>query len=437
MRILLVGNGGREHALAHSMHRSPLVDQLFFTAGNPGIKALAEPVNLGPLDIPELATWAKENRIDLTVVGPEAPLTHGIVDHFQKEGLTIFGPSQAAAQLEGSKVFSKGFMHRHGIPTAAYRVCDSPEEALQCIDEMGSPLVVKADGLAAGKGVIVCQTLEEARYAIEEVMVERAFGESGARVVLEEFLEGEEASLLAFVDGERALMMVPAQDHKAIFDGDQGPNTGGMGAYSPAPVVTPTLLEEIERTIVKPVIQGMAAEGQPYRGVLYVGLMITADGPKVIEFNCRFGDPETQAILPRLKSDIVPILLATAQGSLAEHTLEWDPQPCVSVVLASEGYPGSFLTGFAITGLDEASQMVDGMVFHAGTRRVDGQVVTAGGRVLSVSALGTTIDEAVERAYEAVAKIRFEGITYRRDIAHRALGGLLSTGAKKKENTLQ
>lgn len=421
LRVLLIGSGGREHALAWSIRRSSLVDQLFCTSGNPGIATLAQGVDHGPLEIDELARWAKNNRIDLTVVGPEAPLTEGIVDRFQAADLPIFGPNRLAAELEGSKVFSKELMHRHNIPTAAYHICDNVADALRRIDAVGAPLVVKADGLAAGKGVIVCETVEAARTAVQEIMVDRIFGTSGARVVIEEYLVGEEASLLAFVDGKRSVMMVPAQDHKAIYDGDKGPNTGGMGAYSPAPVLTPELLRDIEAKIVKPVVAGMAEEGRTYTGVLYVGLMITAEGPQVIEFNCRFGDPETQATLPRLKSDLIPALMATAQGDLTSIELEWDERPCVSVVLASGGYPGTFSTGHAITGLEEAAEIVDGLIFHAGTHRKGDQIVTAGGRVLGVSALGTTVEAAVERAYAAVDKIHFEGMTFRKDIAHRAL----------------
>lgn len=421
MRVLVVGTGGREHALAWSIQRSPLVDEVYCTAGNPGMELLAKPVDIDPLNIDALATWAREHQIDLTVVGPEAPLTHGIVDRFMQEGLRIVGPTRDAAQLEGSKVFAKELMQRHHIPTAAFHVCESPSDALQRIEQLGAPVVIKADGLAAGKGVLVCFTVEEARTAIHQIMVERRFGNSGDRVVIEEFLEGEEASILAFVDGKRAVPMVPAQDHKAIYDGDKGPNTGGMGAYSPAPVVTDEVMEQAHSAILQPIVNALAKEGRPYRGILYAGLMITKDGPKVIEFNCRFGDPETQAILPRLKSDLVPPLLQTAEGELSGTELEWDPRPCVSVVLASGGYPGSYRTGYPITGLESAMDDASVLVFHSGTRRSGHEVVTAGGRVVSVSAMGNTLHEAVHRAYQGVDRIRFQDMVFRRDIAHRAL----------------
>lgn len=424
MRILVVGTGGREHALTWAIRRSPEVSEIYATSGNPGIDAIAHPVAIDPMDVDGLAAWAAEERIDLTIVGPEAPLAAGIVDRFTDRGLLIVGPTQKAAELEGSKVFAKSLMARHGIPTAAFHVCRSPAEAEARIAELGAPLVVKADGLAAGKGVLVCGSEAEARAAVRQIMVERRFGSAGDRIVIEEFLEGEEASVLAFVDGERVVTMAAAQDHKAIGEGDTGPNTGGMGAYSPAPVVDEPLLQRIEDEILLPVVQAMAQEDRPYRGILYAGLMITAEGPRVIEFNCRFGDPETQALLPRMAGDIVPVLLATARGDLSGVALEWDPRPCVAVVLASAGYPGEYEAGCLIEGLDEAERELDGLVFHNGTRREDGKTYTAGGRVLTLSALGNDIEEAVARVYQAVDRVRFEGMTYRRDIAHRALGRL-------------
>lgn len=421
MRILLVGNGAREHALAWAIKRSPMVEVLYAAPGNPGIAELAEPVAISADDGSGLAVWAKEHGIDLTVVGPEHPLAAGIVDRFGEMGLPIVGPTQRAAELEGSKVFAKELMLRYDIPTGEFKVCRSPQDALKCIEAMGLPVVVKADGLAAGKGVVVCRTMDEARRTIRLLMEERRFGPSGDQVVIEEFLTGEEVSLLAFVDGERVLTMVPAQDHKAAFDGDRGPNTGGMGAYSPVPALTPDLQEQVERTILNPVVRAMAEEGRAYRGILYAGLMLTRKGPKVIEFNCRFGDPEAQALLPRLQSDIVPILWATACGELSGVHLEWDSRACVSVVLASGGYPEQYTTGHPIFGLNQAAQEVDGLIFHAGTARVGGRIVTAGGRVLTVSALGDDVSEAAQRAYRAVEMIRFDGMHYRRDIGWRAI----------------
>lgn len=422
MRVLVVGNGGREHALAWAIRRSPLVEEVYAAPGNPGIAQVARLVPIAATDVAGLADWAREHRIDLTVVGPEAPLVAGIADRFLEEGLAVVGPTQRAAALEGSKAFAKELMQRHGIPTAAFRVCTSSREALEAVEAFGAPVVVKADGLAAGKGVAVCRTLDEAKGAIRRIMEERVFGAAGVRVVVEEFLEGEEASVLAFVDGEHVVAMVPAQDHKAAYDGDRGPNTGGMGAYSPAPVVTPELQREVEERILRPVVRAMAQEGRPYRGILYAGLMVTPQGPKVVEFNCRFGDPEAQAILPRLRTDLVPVLWATAQGSLAGTELAWDGRACVTVVLASGGYPGEYATGLPISGLAEAAALEDVLIFHAGTRREGDTLVTAGGRVLAVSALGESIGAAVARAYEAVSRIRFDGMHYRRDIAHRALG---------------
>lgn len=421
MRVLLVGEGGREHALAWAIARSPRVEKLYCTAQNPGIAEYAECVDLDHMGNAALAEWAKGRGIDLTVVGPEVPLTLGIVDEFEARGLTVFGPSRLAAEIEGSKVFAKNLMRKYEIPTADYEVCDDFDAALAAIDRMGAPIVVKADGLAAGKGAVVCHTLAEAKEAVRRMMVERVFGEAADRVVLEELMVGEEASVFAVVDGETIVTLAPAQDHKAAYDGDQGPNTGGMGAYSPAPVVTPQRLAEIEAQILRPVVAAMQAEGRPYRGVLYAGLMLTSEGPKVVEFNCRFGDPEAQALLPRLQTDIVDVMTAATTGQL--HTLEiaWDPRACVCVVLASQGYPGSYQTGFPIRGIKQATANPEVFVFQAGTWREGEEIVTAGGRVLGVSALGGTIQEAVDRVYAAIEQIEYEGKQYRRDIAHRAL----------------
>ncbi|MFS8573079.1 MAG: phosphoribosylamine--glycine ligase, partial [Clostridia bacterium] len=352
---------------------------------------------------------------------PEVYLALGIVDAFSRRGLKIVGPTRSAAAIESDKAFAKELMARAKIPTASFVVCSSPAEARAAIRRMGAPVVVKAAGLAAGKGVTVAATRDEAFAAVSRVMEERVFGDAGERVVIEEFLEGEEASVLAFVDGERALPMEAAQDHKTAYDGDRGPNTGGMGAYSPAPVVSPRILQEVQEKILKAAVEAMAREGRPYRGILYAGLMITADGPKVIEFNCRFGDPETQALLPRLKSDLLEPLLATVEGGLDRVRLEWDPRPCVTVVLASEGYPGDYETGYPITGVEEAEAMEDVLVFHAGTRREGGRLLTDGGRVLGVTALGRTVGEAIERAYAAADVIQFQGKHFRRDIGRRAL----------------
>ncbi len=421
MRVLVVGGGGREHALVWKLRQSPRVREVYCLPGNAGIARLARCVPGDPEDVRAVADFAQEERVDLTVVGPEAPLVAGLVDELARRGLPACGPTAAAAAIEGSKVFAKELMARHGIPTAAYRVFDDPAAAREYVERLGGPVVVKAEGLAAGKGVVVAPGPAEAAAAVEEIMVRRAFGEAGRRVVVEEYLEGEEVSVLALTDGERVLTLPSSQDHKRALDGDRGPNTGGMGAYSPAPVLTPDLAQRVEQEILLPAVRALAAEGRPYRGVLYAGLMLTAEGPKVLEFNCRFGDPETQAVLPRLEGDLADALEAAAGGDLRGVSLSWRPDAAVCVVLASEGYPGPYEKGRPISGLEEAEAMADVLVFHAGTVRRDGQVVTAGGRVLGVTGLGPTIAAARERAYEAVERIRFAGCHYRRDIAHRAL----------------
>ncbi|MFQ6111815.1 MAG: phosphoribosylamine--glycine ligase [Nitrospinota bacterium] len=421
MRILIVGGGGREHALAWKLSQSPGVSELFCAPGNAGTARLGMNVALSPEDIPGLLAFAKEKRIGLTVVGPEAPLVAGIADSFEAEGLKAFGPSKGAARLEGSKVFAKELMQAQGIPTAPFRIFDQAEEARHYVKALGRPCVVKADGLAGGKGAIVCEGEEEALSAIDALMVKRIFGPAGERVIVEERLYGEEASYIAFVDGEHILPMTSSQDHKPIGDGDRGPNTGGMGAYCPAPVVTPEVEEEILETIMRAAVKGLAEMGTPYRGVLYAGLMISEGKPLVLEFNARFGDPETQPQLALMEGDLLPILLATGEGRLDELRLSFKPGASVCVVMAAEGYPGSYKKGAPISGLEEAEAVEGVLVFHAGTALRGGKVVTSGGRILGVTASGDDIREAIERAYRAVGKIHWEGAYFRRDIGHRAL----------------
>jgi phosphoribosylamine--glycine ligase len=419
MRVLLVGGGGREHALAWKMSQSPQRPQVFAAPGNAGIAELAQCLPIAATDIDALITFARERRIDLTVVGPETPLENGLVNRFQEHGLTIFGPTRGAARLETSKVFAKEFMTRHRIPTASAHVFDSPVEAQRAVRKIEPPLVVKADGLAAGKGAIVAWTTEEALSAVHRMMVQRAFGEAGRRIIIEEYLRGEEASILALVDGERYLTMIPSQDHKPIFDGDRGPNTGGMGAYAPAPVVTGAIMQQVEERILSPAISGMAQEGYPFRGVLYAGLMVTPAGPRVVEFNCRFGDPETQAIVPIMKDDLLALMLAAARGDLGSRGSLRFEGAAVCVVMASAGYPGAYCKGYEIRGLQELDPEV--FVFHAGTRREDSRVLTDGGRVLGVTGTGPDVGQASRMAYRAVEKISFQGAQYRQDIARRAL----------------
>lgn len=421
MKVLVVGGGGREHALVWKISQSPRISKIYCAPGNAGISEQAELVSIKADDLQGLLDFAIKEKIDLTVVGPEDPLTRGIVDLFESRGLRIFGPSRKAAEIEGSKAFAKEMMKKHQIPTASYEIFDDPEKAIAYIHQKGVPVVVKADGLAAGKGVTVCRSIEEAIRSILRIMVHRVFGEAGRRVVIEEYLEGEEASYIVFTDGETILPLASSQDHKAVFDGDQGPNTGGMGAYSPAPVVTEEVHKRIIDEILRPLIYGMREDGRPYRGVIYAGLMIKQGQPKVLEFNARFGDPETQPVLMRMKGDIVPILEACVDGQLSRFELEWDPRPAVCVVMASKGYPGNYEKGKRIEGLEEVSRMKDIFVFHAGTARKNGEIVTNGGRVLGVTGLGESIPEAIEWTYQAVRRIHWEGVHYRTDIGKKAL----------------
>ena len=423
MRILLIGGGGREHALAWKLVQSPKVEKLYAAPGNPGMALLqkCECINLNVDDLEGVADYAEEKSIDLTVVGPEAPLVAGLADVFKRRGLPVFGPSKAAAQLEGSKAFSKELMAKYSIPTAFFKICEDIETAKAYVEEKGAPIVVKADGLAAGKGVVVAMTKAEALEAIDEMMGDHKFGAAGARLVLEEYMEGEEASLLAFTDGKTVVPMIAAQDHKRVFDGDEGPNTGGMGTYAPAPVMTDILRLKATELILKPVVEAMAKEGTPYQGCLYAGLMIKGDSVKVVEFNCRFGDPETQVVLPLLDGDLAEIMLACATGTLDKAEVAWHDKAAVCVVMASGGYPESYEKGKEITGLAAAEEDKDVVVFHAGTKEAEGKIVTSGGRVLGVTAVDSSIKAARDRAYAAVEKIAFEKNFYRKDIAWRAL----------------
>ncbi len=421
MKILVVGSGGREHTLIWKINQSPKVTKIYCAPGNAGIAGLAECVSIGSDQVDELVAFGKKEQIDLTIIGPEDPLALGIVDAFENAGLRVFGASQKAAEIESSKSFAKYLMMKYKIPTAMGETFTSVDEAKAYVRKTGAPIVVKADGLAAGKGVMVCKTVDEAIASIEKIMVERAFGEAGDKVVVEECLVGEEASFLAFTDGKTVLPLPTSQDHKPIFDNDQGPNTGGMGAYSPAPLVDRYLHDRVMKEIMLPTVRGMAREGRPYRGVLYAGLMIEKDKVKVLEFNCRFGDPEAQPLLMRLKSDLVPILEATVDERLDECELAIDERSTVCVVMASGGYPGSYEKGKPISGLDEVLRMEDVMVFHAGTAFKDDKIVTNGGRVLGVTALGDTVQKAIEKAYEAVAKISWQDEYHRSDIGKKAL----------------
>ncbi len=420
MKVLVIGSGGREHVLAWKIKQSPLVKELYCAPGNGGISEIAQCVDISADDIPELVRFAKEKQIDLTVIGPEAPLVDGIVDEFERKKLKVFGPSREAAQLEGSKIFAKEFMYEWNIPTANFEKFSIIEEAKEYLRQVTFPVVVKADGLAAGKGVIICQDFIEAEKAIDEIMAQRIFKDAGQQVVIEECLEGEEVSILAISDGENYCLLDSSQDHKRIFDDDVGPNTGGMGAYSPAPILTEKLYKTIENRIIEPVIRGMQRNGMPFKGVLYAGLMITFDGPMVLEFNVRFGDPETQAILPRMKSDIVELMMASCEGRISEIELEWDKQSCVCVVMSSGGYPGEYEKGKEISGLKDAEAIEDTVIFHAGTKKEENRIVTSGGRVLGVTSLGGGIEKAIELAYQAVDKINFERCFFRRDIGAKA-----------------
>jgi phosphoribosylamine---glycine ligase len=421
MRILVIGSGGREHAIVWKLSQSEKVKKIFCAPGNGGIKEIAELVDIKSDDIPGLLDFAKNNNIDLTVVGPEAPLVKGIVDIFKENGLKAFGPYKDVAMLEGSKVFSKELMIKFGLATAGFKVFDNPQDAKKYLNEKGMPIVIKADGLAAGKGVIIPKTIEEGEAAIDSIMVNKVFGESGDRIILEDCLEGEEASMLVFTDGKTIAPMESAQDHKRIFDNDKGPNTGGMGAYSPAPVVSKKVLESVIKNVFKPLIDGLREEGRIYKGVLYAGLMITKNGPMVLEFNVRFGDPETQAILPRLKSDLADIMLACVEGTLDKIDVKWDKSMCISVVCASKGYPDTYEKNIEISGLKEAGKIKDVVVFHAGTKNVGGKIFTDGGRVLGVTSLGKDIKSAKINAYKAIEKIKFKGMQYRKDIGDKAI----------------
>ncbi len=420
MKILVIGSGGREHALTWKLRQSPQVEKLYCAPGNDGMRRQAERVDIGAGEIERLADFAAREAIDLTVVGPEQPLVSGIADLFESRGLKVFGPNREAARLEGSKAFAKELMLENGIPTAACEVFSGIEDARRYVAR-DRPCVVKADGLAAGKGVILCSGKAEAEAALDEIMGRGVFGEAGERVVIEELLTGEEASFMALMDGEDFLPLASAQDHKRIFDGDEGSNTGGMGAYSPAPVVDAAVHDAVVEQVLKPLASGLKRRGLVYRGVLYAGLMITEDGPKVLEFNARFGDPECQPIMMRLESDLPTLLRATAEGRLGEVAAEWSDQAAVCVVLASQGYPGQYQTGKEISGLDEIDSWRGGYAFHAGTKREGDRWLTGGGRVLGVTALGDTIEGATAQAYDGVSRISWEGMHYRRDIAHRAM----------------
>ncbi|HKM39794.1 MAG TPA: phosphoribosylamine--glycine ligase [bacterium] len=421
MKVLVVGGGGREHALAWKLSQSPRVGKLFVAPGNAGTGRIAENVPLAATDLEGLVNFAQERKIDLTVVGPEAPLTAGLVDMLEARGLPAFGPRRTAAAIEGSKVFSKNIMDKYGIPTASHRVFVGANQAKDYVRQQKMPLVLKADGLAAGKGVIIAETVADAVKGVEDILEAAVFGAAGNKLVVEEFLTGEEVTVLAVCDGTNVLPLAASQDHKRIFDGDQGPNTGGMGAYSPVPALTSTMAAKVEIEILEPAVRALASEGCPFTGILYAGLMLTKDGPKVLEFNARFGDPEAQAVLPRLSTDLIDVMEAALAGRLTKMKLNWLAEAALTVVLASRGYPGRYAIGYPITGLVEAASMPKVQVFHAGTAVDKGQVVTAGGRVVAVTGLGSGLQEARNSAYAAVQAIDFQGCYWRRDIGWRAL----------------
>jgi phosphoribosylamine---glycine ligase len=426
MKVLVVGSGGREHALCWKTAQSKKVGKLYCAPGNGGIADIAECIDIASDDINSLLRFAKDNSIDMTVVGPEAPLTAGIVDVFAENGLKIFGPDKKSAQLEASKIFAKEAMQRFGINTADFRIFDNPDSAKAYANAQTLPLVIKADGLCAGKGVVVAKTKEEAISAIDAMMVEKLFGSAGEKIIIEECLAGEEASVILVSDGTDYTMFPASQDHKRVFDDDKGPNTGGMGAYSPAPVVTDELLGRIEQDIARPVLDGLRKEGSPYKGVLYIGIMIVKGAPYALEFNVRFGDPETQAILPRVKTDLVDIMESSIDGGINNIELVYDKRPCVCVVLASRGYPGDYKKGLTINGLDKASSMDDIFIFHAGSKGTQSdtqtaQIATNGGRVLGITAIADDIKTAIDKAYDAVRRVSFEGMHYRKDIGRRAI----------------
>lgn len=421
MKILIIGQGGREHALLWKIKQSPRIKKLYCAPGNGGTAGIATNVSIKQDDLNGLSDFCKEEKIDLTLVGPEKPLASGIVDLFKEKGLRIFGPGKAGAELEASKIFTKELCKNENIPTGWFEIFDNAKKAKDFIKSKTAPIVVKADGLAAGKGVIIAGTDQEAFNAIDKIMVEKTFGASGDRVIVEECLEGEEASIIVVSDGENIVPLASSQDHKKVFDGDKGPNTGGMGAYSPAPVVTDKIFNDTLSGIINPAINGMKKRGTPYRGVLYAGIMITNEGPKLLEFNVRFGDPETQAILPRLNSDFLELMELATEGSLEDYSLKWDERACVSVVMASGGYPGSYKKGKEISGIEKALELEDVLVFHAGTRLEENRFLTNGGRALNVVGLGSSIKEAIDKTYKACSMIKFEGAHYRKDIAYKAL----------------
>ncbi|MFH1459908.1 MAG: phosphoribosylamine--glycine ligase [Candidatus Omnitrophota bacterium] len=421
MRILVVGSGGREHALVWKIAQSKRVNKIFCAPGNGGINELAKNIDIKADDIEGLLKFVKKENIDLTVVGPEIPLALGITDVFRAQGLNIFGPTKAASQLESSKIFAKNIMKRYGVPTADFQVFSVPEEALEYVRDANRPLVIKANGLCAGKGVYVCTNLAEQEKAIKEILEECVFGASGRTLMIEEMLTGEEASIIVISDGENILRLASSQDHKRIFDKDQGPNTGGMGAYSPAPVITQEMFAKIEKEVIIPTIRGMKKEGIPFTGVLYAGMMITENGPKVLEFNVRFGDPETQVILPRLKTDLIEIILKAQEQKINQIETQWDERDCVCVVMASGGYPGKYEKTKQIFGLDQLKQTEDIIIFHAGTKQKAGNIFTNGGRVLGVTGLGAGMEKAMDKAYSGVEKIKFENMFFRKDIGKKAL----------------
>ena len=421
MKILIIGSGGREHTIAWKLSQSQLVKKIFIAPGNAGTALVGKNVDIGVNEFEKLAEFAKKEKIGLTIVGPEDPLVKGIVNFFEGKNLNIFGPTKKAAIMEGSKTFTRDLLKKYNIPSAEYAAFENADEAKAYLKEKGAPIVVKADGLAAGKGVVVAETIEEAEKAINEMILDKRFGESGAKILLEEKLIGEEASYLIFSDGKNILPMVSSQDHKRIFDKDLGLNTGGMGAYSPAPIVTKEMEQKVLAKIMQPTIDAMAKEGRVFKGILYAGLMITKDGPKIVEFNARFGDPETQVILPRLESDLAEIMQACIDGNLNEKKIKWSDKACCCVVMASGSYPEKYEKGKEIIGLEEASKIPETIVFHAGTKNEDGKILTNGGRVLGVTALGTNIKESINKAYKAVEKISFQGAQYRKDIGQKAL----------------
>lgn len=418
MKVLVVGGGGREHAIVWKLSQSPKIKKLYCAPGNPGIAELAECVSIAVSEIEKLADFAKNEQIDLTFVGPEEPLSLGIVNYFKEQGLAVYGPSKEAALIEGSKAFAKELMIKYQIPTAKYAAFTNYEEALDYVRSEGAPIVIKADGLAAGKGVVVAKSLEEAEDALKSMMKDVTFGAAGVRVVIEEFLEGEEMTLLSFVNGSTVKPMVPSQDHKPVYDGDKGPNTGGMGTYAPLPHIDSSMTERIIETIVQPTAEAMVAEGVPYEGILYTGLMLTKEGPKVIEYNARLGDPETQVVLPLLETDLVDIVTASLTGELENIEVKWKDKAAVCVIMSSAGYPGPYEKGEVIYGLDQVVN--PSIIFHAGTAEKDGEIITSGGRVLGVTAVGETLKEARELAYQSVEKVSFNGAHYRTDIGSKA-----------------